>query len=127
MAGDSDGERLSRAPELALCGELCVCSAKYMTNMKETYGAQVTFRLSPELDRQMRATSKYFRRSLTEEWRAAAIVYQRVVRLWTTTHSEAARTGKTELELIAELCSGAMLEPLSLEDLRRTLGPASHP
>lgn len=97
-----------------------------MTNLKEPHGAQVTFRLSPELDRQMRTTSEYFRRSLTEEWRAAGVLYQRAIRMWAATRSARAEEAPTNVrkgkaELVAELCGGLILEPKSLEDLRSAL------
>lgn len=92
-----------------------------MNKSEAAHDAQVTFRLPHELDRQMRATSDYFRRSLTEEWRAAAVVYQRVLRLWMATRGKAVAGASgglgTEMQIIAEVCDGVMLEPLSLEDL----------
>lgn len=105
---------------------LARCLTRYMHNDQVPHHAQVTFRLPSDLDRQMRATSDYFRRSLTEEWRAAGAVYQRVVQLWAAAHS--ARPGEaptdardSKTELIAEVCSGLILEPKSLEDLKFAL------
>jgi hypothetical protein len=96
-----------------------------VTHKKDAQGAQVTFRLPPELDEQMRATSRYFRRSLTEEWRAAGIVYQRLLGLWVATRGGTTIGGAGAAELVTALCDGVMLEPQSLEDLRSMLRAGS--
>ena len=76
---------------------------------------RVTLRLSRNLDRRMRESAAFFGRSVGAEWRVAAEVYGRVLRLWLASvgevsNSEAAGDeGVARKRLLIEICDGLVV------------------
>ena len=89
---------------------------------------RLTLRLSRDVDRTMRESAEFFGRSVGAEWRAAAEVYRRVLKLW----SQAEAGGADDLlaehdarearrELLTQLCKGVVRPPARVDDLLAAL------
>jgi hypothetical protein len=100
-----------------------------MYDMTNRLDARIALRLPRELDQTMRESARFFGRSPAAEWRAAALLYRRVLILWA---SKAERSDKVVAgqagylcdECVLRLSSDLMPTRPSLETLRAALRTA---
>jgi hypothetical protein len=106
--------------------EICVMATS------DTSDVRITLRLPSELERGMRESALFFGRTSSAEWRAAAVLYRRVLRAWLDVNAEAEQpsvevAGTLTVEFLHQLAADLLPMPRSLKELAAALPLESEP